>query len=289
MIFLLAVLTVSAAVGEIDLDLEGPSATIPKGNTVERSIIGVPSGVPGNLSVKLKWHSVSDSPRAHDPLVIRVINGTEILRTSICYSIHSNRSPKCDLRIPVNRSESNLSGPWKLRITNNGNNEVVGFDIRKGGDPDPLVPGFRSVFMPACPGAARLDMEGTTLTLTKGSTQERKIFGVGSAAGLLRLKAKWHSANNGGGKFIVLEIRLIRPDGSIARTGSYYSIHSKNTQKFDITYKISPSDASLAGTWKLRITNGTEFDVTGFNIERERGEGDPLVPGFSSSYEADCN
>lgn len=289
MAMMLGIFSGAAFADNINLNMEGSTATIPKGNTIERSISGIPPGIPGNLQIKMKWHAVNIIPNTFNPLRVQVLHGNDILKTTSCYSVHSNKTPKCDFTIAVSQTEANKSGLWKLKVTNNSGFEVIGFDIEKGSDINPLVPSFKSFYTPNCPSTVNLDMEGTTLTLTKGGTQERRIFGIGTAAGVLRLKAKWHAVNIIPNTFNALKIELLRPNGTVARTGTFYSVHSNKTPEFDITYNVTAADAALPGSWKLRITNNSSFEVIGFNIEKESSEINPLVPNFFSSYKANCN
>ncbi|MEZ5429164.1 MAG: hypothetical protein R2747_23155 [Pyrinomonadaceae bacterium] len=285
---ILTVLTGAALADNINLDMQGSTATVPKGNTVDRNIYGLPTGIPGTLKLKMKWHAVNIIPNTFNRLKIQVLHGSTVLKTTNCYSLHSNKSPKCNFTMSVSQTEANKAGTWKLRITNNSNFEVTEFNIEKGNDINPFVPSFKSIYTPNCPSTVNLDMEGTTLTLTKGSTQYRKIYGIGKSAGVLRLKAKWHAVNILP-TYNKLTVQLIKPNGQIAKSGSYYSIHSNKSPKLNYTYNISASDAALPGNWKLKITNNSNFEVTGFNIEKESGEINPLVPNFFSSYKANCS
>ena len=80
-----------------------------------------------------------------------VKHGNATLKSSnACYSIHSNKSTKCDFSIPVSQSEADKSGDWTLVVTNNSNDEVIGFDIAKNGDINPLVPSFKSTYKAKC-------------------------------------------------------------------------------------------------------------------------------------------
>jgi subtilisin-like proprotein convertase family protein len=288
---LTTILTIFAGLAladNINLDMEGSTATIPKGNTVERKIFGIPSGIPGDLKIKLKWHAVNLIPNTFNRLKVQVLHGSDVLKTTNCYSIHSNKTPKCSFTIAVSQAEANQSGSWKLKVTNNSNDEVISFNIEKGGDVNPMVQSFRSVYTPDCPNTVNLDMEGTTLTLGKGNTQERRIFGIGNAPGVLKLKAKWHAVNLIPNTFNALKIQLIKPNGDVAVAATYHSFHSNKSSKFNITYNITAQDAALSGNWKLKITNNSNDDVIGFNIEKESGEINPLVPSFFSSYKANC-
>jgi hypothetical protein len=103
----------------------------------------------------------------------------------------------------------------------------------------------------------------------------------------MRLRAKWHAVNVLP-TFNALKIELLKPNGQVALTGSYFSIHSDKTPKLDISYNMTAADAALEGSWSLRITNNSSFEVLGFNINRESGEINPLVPSFNSTYKANC-
>ncbi len=289
MAMILVALAGTSFADDINLDMEGSTATIPKGNTVNRKLYGIPSGIPGTLKMKMKWHAVHIIPNTFNPLKVELRHGSSVLKTTTCYSIHSNKSPKCNFTFNVSQTEANKSGNWSLRVTNNSNYEVFAFNIEKASDINPMVPNFKSVYTPNCPSTINLDMEGTTLTLGKGNTQTRKIYGIGKSAGVLRLKAKWHALNIIPNTFNPLKIELLKPNGQVARTGTYYSIHSNKTPKFDYTYNISAADAALPGTWSLRITNNSSFEVLAFNIEKEGGEINPMVPSFKSTYKANCN
>lgn len=284
----LTVFTATAFADDINLNMQGSDATIPKGNTVERNLYGIPNGIPGTIKLKLKWHAVNLVP-TFNVLRVQLKHGNTILQTSNCYSIHSNKTPKCNINVAVSQTEANKSGVWKLVATNNSGFEVIGFDVAKGSDINPFVPNFKSVYTPNCPSTVNLDMEGTTLTLGKGNTQERKLYGIGNAAGVLQLKAKWHAVNVLP-TYNTLNIQLLKPNGQVAKSGNYYSIHApRRTPKFSFTYNITAADAALPGNWKLKITNNSNFEVMGFNIEKEGGEINPLVPNFFSSYKATCN
>lgn len=155
------ILSGAALADSVNLDMEGNgSATIPKGNTVERKIFGIPSNFDGSMSLKLKWHAVNLFPNTFNSLKVVVKQGSNPSSVNTtCYSIHSNKSPKCSFTIPVDKDKS---GTWTMTITNNSNDEVIGFNIEKGDDINPLVPGFKSTFTPDCPNTVNLDMEGTT-------------------------------------------------------------------------------------------------------------------------------
>jgi hypothetical protein len=134
-------------------------------------------------------------------------------------------------------------------------------------------------------------MEGTTLTLGKGNTQERKIYNIGKAAGVIKLRIKWHAVailptHNR------LRIELFDSNGERVSTGSgtFFSTHapSGNTPQYEITINATAAQTSGASHWKLKVTNNSDQEVIGFNIEKESGDVNPLVPAFKSTYKANC-
>lgn len=284
----IAFLAVPAFADDITLDMEGTTATIPKGNTVTRKIFGIPA-FGGSLKMKFKWHAVHFVPNTFNTLKIVIKKGTSTVTTrNGCYSTHSNKTPKCDFNLNVSGDVADNSGAWTMEITNNSAYEVIGFDIRKGNDVNPLVGNFKSVYTPNCPNTVNLDLEGAdTTTIPKGNTVTRKLFGIGKSAGVLKLRAKWHAVNVIPNTFNGLKIELLKPNGSVAVTGTYYSFHSNKSPKFDLTYNMNATDAALSGNWSLRITNNSNDETIGFNIVKG-SDINPLVPSFTSTYKANC-
>ena len=289
MVAVLTIFTGMALADDIKLDMEGTTATVPKGNTVTRKIYGIPN-YGGTLKLRFKWHAVNLIPNTFNPLKVVVKHGaTTISSKSACYATHSNKSPKCDVNLNISQQEAANPGSWTIVVTNNSNDEVMGFNIEKSGDINPLVPNFKSVYTPNCPNTVNLDLEGAgTTTITKGGTVTRKIFGIGNSAGTLRLKAKWHALSVIPNTFNGLKIELLRPNGTVAKTGTYYSFHSNKSPKFDLALNITQAEAQMSGNWSLRITNNSNFEVIGFNIVRESAEVNPLVPAFFSTFKANC-
>ncbi len=284
----LVVMTGSALADDIKLDMEGTTATIPKGNTVTRKIYGIPN-FGGTLKMKYKWHAVNLIPNTFNPLKVELKKGSTAISTKSCYSTHSNKTPKCDLTATITNAQAEAAGNWTITVTNNSNFEVIAFNIEKGSDINPLVPNFRSTYTPNCPNTVNLDMEGSgTATITTGGVVNRKLFGIAKLPGVLKLKAKWHAVNIIPNTFNGLKIELLKPNGSVAVGSTYFSIHSNKTPKFSITYNINAADAALLGNWSLRVTNNSTFQTLGFNITKESGDINPLVPNFQSTYKANC-
>jgi hypothetical protein len=285
--FAVVVLTGSAFADDINLSMEGSTATVPKGNTVTRRIFGVPK-FGGSLKLRYKWHAVNIIPNTFNPLKVIVKHGTTVLSSKpSCYSTHATQTPKCDVTLTISQAEADKPGNWTLEVTNNSAFEVIGFDIAKGSDINPLVPNFKSVYTPNCPNTVNLDMEGTTATITKGGVVNRKIYGIGKSAGAMVLRAKWHAVNIVPNTFNPLKIELLKPNGSVAISGNYYSLHSNQSPKLNLSYNVSAADAALSGFWSLRVTNNSQFEVIEFNIEKGN-DINPLVPSFKSTYKATC-
>ncbi len=289
MTMILGVFAGMAFADDIRIDMQGGTATVPKGNTVNRDLRRIPRGIPGEIRLRLKWHAVNILP-VFNRLRIQLRHGSRVLRTFNCYSMHANRNPKCRINYTVSLAEANRSGNWSLRITNNSNYEVEGFDVEKGSDVNPFVPSsVRSIYRPNCPRTVNLDMQGTTLTLKKGNTQTLDIYRVGKAAGTIRLSAKWHADNILPVRFPPLNIQLLKPNGRVALSRrNVHSVHSSGQfpRKFRVTYNVSAADAQLNGRWKIRVTNNSNYEIKGFNIEKGS---DILVKPFRSTYKANCS
>lgn len=282
----LYVFTGAALADDITLDMDGTTATIPKGNTVTRRITRIPSGIPGTLKLKLKWHAVSLIPNTFNRLRIQLKHGSSIvIPATNCFSVHSNQAAKCSFDTDISQAEADRPGNWFLTITNNSDQEVIGFNIQKeSGELNPLVQSFKSVYTPDCPNTVNLDMQGTTLTLGRGNTQERTISGVGNADGVMVLKMKWHAVALIPNTFNQLKVEVKNGNDPIA-ANNCFSIHSNKNPKCEFTIQ---TDGRPGNAWKLRITNNSDQDVIGFNITKESGDLNPLVPSFKSTYKANC-
>jgi hypothetical protein len=291
---LVAVLTIftgAAFADNITLDMEGTTATIPKGNTVTRRVFGVPR-FSGTLKLRFKWHAVSIIPNTFNPLKVVIKHGSSVLNSrNTCYSTHSNKTPKCDINLNISSEEAERNGNWTIEVTNNSNDEVIGFDLKKGSDVNPAVPNFTSVYDPNCPDTRNLDLEGAdTATITKGGTVTRRIFGIGNDPGRLVLRFKWHAVSVIPNTFNALKIEVFDTRGnrvSALSGSSYFSFHSNKSPKYDETFQIT--DANLGGSqgWKVVITNNSADEVVGFNLAKG-SDVNPAVPSFRSTYKATC-
>lgn len=260
------------------------------GGTIERYIDGM-SGFPGKINLKAGFH-VDSGIGEFEKIRLEITKGTAAVYSGSCYSIHApaDRTPKCDLTINITSTIADTDGIYILKVINNSGKRIKDFSIRKLGL-DLLMPDFKSTFTPDCPDSIKLDMEGTTLSLNKDSSATRDLTGVGRKEGKIFIKAKWHTATLIPNVFVKLKIDLIRPDGSVARSGSFYSTHAPSDKtpnlRIAMSYDMTQTDAGMTGKWKIKVTNDSSEKIEGFNIEKG-SDGNPFVNAFNSTYKADC-
>lgn len=273
-----------------DLFIEGGKFSIDSGGTIERFLSGM-TGHPGTIRFKAGFH-VDSGLGEFERLRIEIKKGSETVYSGSCFSIHapSDRTPKCNLTINVSSAVASIQSNYVIKVNNNSGKRIKDFAIRKLGF-DPLLPDFQSTFTPDCPNSINLDMEGTTLSLDKGDAATRDISGVQRKEGLILLKAKWHTATIIPNVFVKLKIELLRPDGSVAKSGSFYSAHAPSDKspnlRIAMSYNMTQTDAGLQGKWKIKVTNNSNEKIEGFNIEKG-GDGNPFVSAFNSTYKEDC-
>lgn len=291
---ILGIFAASAFAVDKRIDMQGSTATIPTGNTVTRSLYRIPSNQAGQIRLRLKWHAVAPSPRpVFNRLRVRLKHGNTILVTRNCYSYHSDKSGKCVINQTITQTEANRSGPWSIEVTNNSRLQVIGFDVEKGSDRIPLVPSFRSVFRytattTACSTATRtIDMQGSTATIPKGNTVTRTLYKVSKSKGVILLRAKWHAVNPIP-YFNRLSVKLIKPNGQVARSKTAHSFHNKQGKsKMVIQYQVTAADAALSGNWKIQVQNNSGLEVIGFDVEKG-SDINPFVPSFKSTFKGVC-
>jgi hypothetical protein len=117
----------------------GPSAT------VESSFA---TYVAGEIHIRAKWHTDTIIPNVFKPLKVEVLFNGTVIASDFGYSIHAgDRLSKLNIKF---NASANQFGTWKLRITNNHDVRLTGFDVEKGNDANPFVPNFKSTFTPSC-------------------------------------------------------------------------------------------------------------------------------------------
>jgi hypothetical protein len=276
-----------ASAGNINLTLQDAPLTILKDRTVTKKINGIPNYTPGLIALFVKWHAMTFIPNTFNKLKIELLHGSNVLLTKECYSVHSDKDPKCYVSKTVAQAEADASGDWKLRVTNNSDHDVNGFNILKElTDLNPTVTSNVSYFDPDCDTSYLSMQSGGTLDIGKYSTVERQIFGFTSQAGVLRIKAKWHTATITPNVFWNLKIELLDSNANVLKTSYCYSIHSDQRNKCDIIYNLSAGQPGRQ--LKLRITNDSPPQLNDFDIEKGN-DPNPFVPSFRSTFTPSCN
>lgn len=149
------------------------------------------------------------------------------------------------------------------------------------------------------PGIVNLDMVGDSISVARNDTRTRPLAGhdtLGIAnssliagTGTFRIKAKWDTdwAIWPVGQFFRVGVDLVRPNGSIATGENNLSQHA-SSNKLDFTYTVTPADAAMIGTWRVRIRNtlttvnqGGPVRINNFDIEN--------WPSFNSTFQAACS
>ena len=85
-------------------------------------------------------------------------------------------------------------------------------------------------------------------------------------------------------------MELLRPNGTLAVAETGFSRHAPadKTPKVDFQYAATAQDATMAGSWSLRITNASPVRVVDFDINRGL-DPNPLLTDFESTFKAGCS
>jgi hypothetical protein len=132
------------------LDMQGTTLDLDKGNEATRTIGAINKA--GNLWLRAKWHVPGPVP-TYNKLKISVLRPDEsvALASKEYYSYHYQEgSLKFNVNLLITGANVGLSGSWKLKIVNDSNHKIEGFNIRKEGDINPFVPEFSSIFTTKC-------------------------------------------------------------------------------------------------------------------------------------------
>lgn len=224
-ILLMLGLSSSAVAQDIKLTLQDSPLTILKDSTTTKKIVGVPEKVPGAIILKIKRHAMTLIPNTFNTLKIELKHGSNVKETRTCYSAHSDKTPRCSFwSFIFDQTEADASN-WKLRITNNSNHDVNGFNILKAvTDLNPFVSSdIQSSFRPDC-SPRNLSLVGKA-TISSHTTVEKALQGILSRAGEIHIRAKWHTASLTPNLFDPLKVELLR-EGTVVATDEGYSIHS---------------------------------------------------------------
>jgi len=233
----------AAAADKVKLTLQDAPLIILKDSSVTKKINGIPN-VAGSISLKIKWHVLSFIPNTFNKLKVELLHGSRVLATKECYSVHSEKTPKCTVTKAIDDTEANASGDYKLRVTNNNNDDVNGFNILKEiTDINPMVTNIESTFERDC-NIEYPSLRGNNITITGLSTVEIKLHipGLTKEGGELHIKAKWHGfmyfAPNIT-SFYPLKVEVLY-NGSVVKSDAGYSIHANEkgmTNKIDMIIK----------------------------------------------------
>lgn len=271
--------------------IQGDSISIDSGGTIDRFLSSMTND-PGKIRLKAAFH-VDSGFNQFEKLRIEIKKGTQSIFMSNCYSIHApaNFTPKCDLTIPISEEIADIRDNYVLKIHNNSGKRIKGFNINKK-DFDPLVPDFKSTFTTECPSEVSLRLDGAPLTLEKGEARTREIIGISNKKGRIVIQAKWHTVTLIPNFFVQLKVELLKPNGSVARSGNFYSFHaplslSPRLYNLAISYPLTQSDSEMTGRWKIRVTNISNDKIDGFDIKKGT-DGNPAVKSFISTYKQDC-
>jgi hypothetical protein len=151
------------------------------------------------------------------------------------------------------------------------------------------------------PGVVNVDMVGDPLSLaTNGSTTRNlaghDVIGIANSSliagtGTFRIKAKWDTdpvdvAHFN--QFFQVTVDLLRPDGSRAAGMIGFSQHGSFTPKVDFSYTVTPQEALMTGSWKVRVRNnaptgGVLVKIVSFDLENL------VFPTFNSTFQAACS
>lgn len=110
----------------------------------------------GTFRVRAKWHTdpadVLQFNTFHPLRVALLRPDGSVAESQLGFSRHApaNRTPKIGFDYAVSAADAELTGDWRLRITNGSPVRVVDFDIDRGLDPNPGLSDFRSTFRAEC-------------------------------------------------------------------------------------------------------------------------------------------
>ena len=203
------------------------------------------------------------------------VGGTEVASKSV---IVNSELGFVDLSVTV--GSCNQTGQYHVRVSNDSTENRQAGVVSSG-----ILDGeiFAST---SDPENRTLSMSGFSLIdLDRG---DEKTVSIGSIAkpGTINLMGKWHVPGLIP-TFKPLKIYLLRPNGTTATSGTYYSIHSNTGPKLDTYYPVTSEDVAQTGSWKLKIVNGSDSRIESFNIKKG-SDPNPFVPSFASSFTTAC-
>jgi hypothetical protein len=170
------------------------------------------------------------------------------------------------------------------------------------------VPG---AFPNPLPATYSVDMEGPSIHLEGGGSSavptlaghDPVFAGIANRSliegteGRFNIRAKWDTALNVCylGQIFSLNVALLRPDatGTVAAGETAFSQTTDAADKVNFNYVVTPTDATLPDSWRLRITNNRSVNcgifgtvpvaIDNFDIENL------VFPSFQSTFTPSCS
>jgi len=255
-------------------------ATVPPGGSVSSTAKAVVAVGELNISLRIRTSALFNMGGKSSYLISLRRGtpgsaGTEVGSKTV---ITNSEKALVEIRVPI--STCDQMGDYHVRVSNvskdNPQAGIVSYSVSDG-----------EIYSASSnPEGRNLAMGGlTVLDLDRGNERIVSI-GAFSTPGSIALKAKWHVPGLLP-TFKPLKIYLFRPDGSTAKSGVYYSIHSNSGTKFDFYHIVNVQEAAQAGQWKLKIVNTSDSRIEGFNIQKG-SDINPMVPDFKSRFTTAC-
>lgn len=138
----------------VNLDMEGSTFALDKDSSATRDLLGV-SRKEGVIKLQAKWHTATLIPNVFVKLKVELLrpNGT-VADSATSYSTHapSDKQPsfRNSMHYEMTQADAGMTGTWRIRVTNNSNERIEGFNIEKGSDSNPFVRDFKSTYKANC-------------------------------------------------------------------------------------------------------------------------------------------
>ncbi|PYS14292.1 MAG: hypothetical protein DMG15_08635 [Acidobacteria bacterium] len=208
---------------------------------------------------------------------------------------------------PVFISDFGCPRTWRVRVRSSDGAVPL---VRVSGQItfDFFVPGE---FPNTLPATYNVDMEGPSIHLEGGGSSatptlaghDPLLLGVAnrsliqSTEGTFRIKAKWDTAFHLCylNQIFPLNVALLKPGGNTVANGETNFSQTTTNPKLDFSYTVTPADAQLAGSWRLRITNNNvvnNFCTLGSNLPVAIDNFDVenfAFPAFQSTFTPQCS
>ena len=271
------------------------------------------TGVPGKtvIAVKGTLNALPITPSVSIPVIIDLIAPDGVVAGSLSTAaLPAVPVPYAFLLPPTYMSDFGCPRSWSVRIRS-----------ASGAAPPVAVSGTHTIsfFVPGSgfpqvlPAIYNVDMEGGSINLGGGGASTQPVLAghdpvfLGAAnrsliektEGRFRIRAKWDTdLFQCSSSPQTLNVSLRKPDAAktLAAAQTAFSLTTSRTPSLDFIYNVTPADASLAGSWGLRIVNANTTPcctlfcsgrapvrIANFDIENL------LFPSFQSTFEPRCS